>query len=88
MRTCLCCGDEVPLSDLVSERRDGTFSVETMSPSPGDMTVCLTCGHLMAFADDMSFRELSEEEIVSVAGDRRVLAIQRARAIIKRRKEQ
>lgn len=48
-------------------------------PTPGDITVCIYCGHIMAFADDLSFRELTGEEIHDIAGDERILDIQRAR---------
>jgi hypothetical protein len=48
-------------------------------PSPGDITICLYCGHVMAFNDDMTIRELTSEEMHAVAGDPRVLAIQKAR---------
>jgi hypothetical protein len=40
-----------------------------LPPQPGDVTICLDCRHLMAYADDMSLRELTGEEIVEVAGD-------------------
>lgn len=49
------------------------------SPAPGDITICLCCGHLMAFADDLSPRALTDAEMVAIAGDRRVLAVQHAR---------
>jgi hypothetical protein len=49
------------------------------SPDPGDFTICIYCGHLMVFADDLTLRELTEDEMVDVAGDRRLLAVQRAR---------
>jgi hypothetical protein len=49
-------------------------------PSPGDVTVCMYCGHIMAFAKDLSLRDLTTDEMVEVAGDPRVIAIQKARA--------
>jgi hypothetical protein len=36
----------------------------------------------MAFADDLTFRDLTDHEINEIAGDRRVLAVQLALAII------
>jgi hypothetical protein len=50
-------------------------------PHAGAITLCVKCGHLMAYTWDMSLRELTDEEIVDIAGDERVLAIQRARAV-------
>ena len=51
-------------------------------PNTGDITICLSCGHLMAFADDLSFRALTCEEMIVTAGDRRILDIQHARGLI------
>ena len=38
-------------------------------PSPGDITICMDCRHLCAFAEDMSLGELTDDEVVAVAGD-------------------
>jgi hypothetical protein len=40
----------------------GSFA-EGITPDPGDLTICLYCGHFMAFDDDLSFRELTPEEM-------------------------
>jgi hypothetical protein len=49
-------------------------------PRPGNISICLCCGHVMAYADPpTSFRELNDEEMRDVAGDKTILAIQRAR---------
>jgi hypothetical protein len=59
---------------------DGATSVDAdAKPGPGDITVCLYCGHIMAFAADLSLRELTDDEMRKVAGDKRILAIQWAR---------
>jgi hypothetical protein len=31
-------------------------------PKPEDLSVCIGCGYVMVYAEDMSFRELSESE--------------------------
>jgi len=49
-------------------------------PEPGDFTVCLQCGHIMTFADDLTLRDLTDEEVIRAAGDKRLIAIQDARA--------
>jgi hypothetical protein len=67
---CLSCGR---MSDVASS----VFSES--APSPGDFTICLYCGHVMAFGDDLGFRALTGAEMISVAGDVRVLKIQAAR---------
>jgi hypothetical protein len=43
------------------------------APSPGDITICFGCHHLMAFADDMTFRELTPDEMIEVAGEPAIL---------------
>jgi hypothetical protein len=59
---------------------DATTSMDGgWTPKSGDITICLYCGHLMAFDDQLSFRGLTDEEMKSIAGDPRVLAIQKAR---------
>lgn len=59
---------------------DGATSVDCDAPpDPGDMTVCIYCGHLMAFNEDLQLRDLTPAEQINVAGDERILAIQGAR---------
>ena len=53
------------------------------TPKPGDITLCIYCGHLMAFADDLTLRDLTGEEMHAIAGDRRIIAIQKARKALK-----
>lgn len=48
-------------------------------PSAGDATVCLGCGHIMIYAADLSLRDPTEEEMAEIAGDRRILAINKWR---------
>ena len=49
-------------------------------PDPGDISICLMCGHIMAFADDLTFRPLTDAEMIDIAGDPKIVAMQRARA--------
>lgn len=48
-------------------------------PVPGDIMICLTCGHIAAYGDDMKIRELTEREQIEIAGDKDVLLAQRMR---------
>lgn len=67
---CLSCGKKL----------DGCTSVACDAmPSPGDVTICITCGHIMAFGDDLTLRELTDAEMYEIAGDERILAVQAAR---------
>jgi len=70
---CLACGDQMDSANCVDENIDD-------APSPGDITVCLHCGHVMAFDDELKLRELNAQEAYEIAGDKRILAIQATRA--------
>lgn len=48
------------------------------APSPGDFTVCVDCGYVMVFADDLSFRELTHEELLEANDDPDVRMVVRA----------
>jgi hypothetical protein len=73
---CLSCGKML----------DGCTAVDADGgPCPGDFTVCISCGHLMAFADDLTLRELTSEEMHAIAGDKRIIAVQQARKALKER---
>ena len=62
---------------------DTAFSVGgDNAPSPGAITLCIECGHIMAFADDLTLRNLTSEEIHAVAGDPRLLAVQHVRKVV------
>jgi hypothetical protein len=70
MSACLGCG----------KRMDGASAVDHRgAPAPGHFTICMGCGHLMAFAGDMRLRDLTDAEMIEIAGDPRVIAVQRAR---------
>ena len=45
-------------------------------PRPGNITICFYCGHIMAFAKDMSLRSLTDAEIHDVAGNPLIIEIQ------------
>lgn len=49
-------------------------------PNPGEFTVCMYCGHIMAFADDLTVRELTADEMIEAAAHPGILEIQKARA--------
>ena len=72
---CLDCGRKV---DAATFAQAGPIA----APEPNDITLCLHCGHLMAFADDLTLRELTDAEIHEVAGDKRIIAVQKARGMV------
>ena len=59
-RRCLRCGRFQDSSTAVEGR---------VTPQPGDICVCFDCAHIMAYKDDLSFRELTDPERVRLAGD-------------------
>lgn len=65
---CLNCNEELGGS---TESR-----LRNIIPRPGSLSVCLYCGHLAIYADDMNLRELTGNEIVEVAGNEEVLRAQ------------
>lgn len=71
---CLSCGKEL---DAVTSVNDGD------TPGPGAVTVCLACGHIAIFADDLTLRAPTREEELGIAGNPDILAVQRARGMIK-----
>lgn len=56
------------------------------APSPGDFTVCIGCGHLHAYDDDMKLRELTTRELDGIDETDRIMLLQQARRRLERRK--
>jgi hypothetical protein len=48
-------------------------------PEPGNITICMYCGHVQAFDENLKLRDLTDEEIYDIAGDPRILRVQWAR---------
>ena len=71
---CLDCGYVVDAASAPGQK--------SAKPTPNDITVCLMCGHLMGFNKDMTVRPLTDAEMYEVAGDPRILKIQRARVAV------
>ena len=66
---------------------DGATTWDTESaPQAGDATVCCYCGHLMIFGDDLALRQPNDDEIVALAGDKRLLMAQKVTAAIREKK--
>lgn len=73
----------VPKSNCLNCRRelDAATNIDgkAVGVPPGSFTICVYCGHLMVYGDDSRLRELTDAEMIEVAGDPRLLAIQWAR---------
>jgi hypothetical protein len=63
---CLNCGS---INDALS-----AIAEEKVKPSPGDATICIKCGHLMIFDDNLQVRNPTSEELIELAGDIRLVA--------------
>jgi hypothetical protein len=50
-----------------------------ITPAPGDISICLGCGHVMAYDDDLMFRELTAKELLKVTCDPRVIEFNKLR---------
>lgn len=48
------------------------------APSPGDLVMCFVCYRIMAFAEDMTFRELTPLEMVNASRDPRMQLVRGA----------
>jgi hypothetical protein len=72
MNTCLSCGIQANAATSVGY-------APNKKPTPGDVTVCFKCGHIMLFGDKLELREPTAKEAYAIAGDKRILAIQHAR---------
>jgi hypothetical protein len=71
-----------------SEVLDMATSVEhEVEPHEGAIAVCGACGHVMAFDPQLKFRELTDEEILAVAGSKDLLATQKVAEFVKLEKE-
>lgn len=58
---------------------DGATNVtSSQGPKDGDLTICIYCGHLMAFTADLALRELNAEEQAWCEGSPVVRASQEA----------
>lgn len=75
---CLKCGEPNDAASGVVDKH----ARNTIKPRPGDVTLCMNCGHLMMFTNDLSFRELTKEEQKHAATDRRLITTRAALALI------
>jgi hypothetical protein len=58
---------------------DGATSIgHTHKPRAGAIAICMKCGHIQAMGSDLQFRPLTDEEMVDVAGDERIIKVQKA----------
>jgi hypothetical protein len=72
--SCLCCGE-------VLDAATGIHSFD--SPSPGSLSVCLYCGAVTLYGDDLRLRPLTAAEVEELKADAETMAtIRRATGLI------
>jgi hypothetical protein len=81
INSCLSCG-------YVSDGASTPDGREARGPKPGDFTVCLMCGHLAVYDRYLKFRQPNDEEMLAIAGDKRLLDLQWARGEVMKRQSQ
>ena len=69
---CTGCGELV--NDATSVDKDGA------APGGGDVTICIFCGHVMIYNDDLSMREPTGDEMRELFNDPRIVEASRMRA--------
>jgi hypothetical protein len=72
---CLNCGKIINAAAQMAAADD-----KDAAPHPGAVALCLGCGHVMIYADDLSLRELTDAEQVEIAGDPRIVKFNTIRA--------
>jgi hypothetical protein len=64
---------------------DGAFGFENNDvPEPGDASICAYCGGIFIFDQNLELREPQGNEFNQLAGDRRILKVQKLLAEVKR----
>lgn len=59
MDTCPSCGRVMDAATVADSNRPA-------SPTPGDLSVCIGCGDYLVYKDDLSLRQMTEEESKSL----------------------
>lgn len=76
---CTNCGKILDMVSVVDEKIGKTV------PRKGDITICIKCGHVMVFCKHMKLRNPTGEEILKIAGDKRMVLLQQALSKLKGR---
>jgi hypothetical protein len=69
-QACLACGRMVDACTGIGNRHE---------PKAGDISICLYCGDIAAYGPGMRLRPLTDAEMHDIAGDRTIIAAQKAR---------
>lgn len=72
---CLACGDVLQATSEVTTSK-------ARMPEPGNLSICLRCGHVAIFDKDLKLRNPTPEEQRKIDNDPRMPRIQRHRAAV------
>lgn len=61
---CLNCGRKISAAAPTPDFPDDS------APSPGDIAICLDCAHVHVYADDLTLRAPTDDEMTEIAGNR------------------
>ena len=71
VRICKSCGN----------LNDAATPIESYErPTSGDVSVCFKCGHITMFTDNLTLRELTDEEMLEIAHEPRIQKLNVLRA--------
>jgi hypothetical protein len=76
---CLNCGYACDRASGIVDRQ----APDQQRPEPGDFSLCINCGHLSVFADDLTLRPLTDAAILEAAGNPHFVAASTALAAVK-----
>ena len=55
-------------------------------PRPDDICLCFYCGHIMAYDEQMQLRNLTDAEVISAAGNQKLVKVSNALSIMRKRR--
>lgn len=61
---CPHCGKKLDMSTGIGKEESDDLLDESLTPKPGDMSVCAYCSEVNTFDDEMQLRVATAEEIV------------------------
>lgn len=80
---CPNCGEINDAASAVTERIIG--GNPKIKPKPGDLSICINCGHFCIFDNKLKLRDMNEDEKKFWAGNEKLIAVSKALAELKKR---
>jgi hypothetical protein len=72
---CLNCGYPIDAASAMDKEKG---LLDNIVPKEGDISICMKCSHMMAFRKNGQLRPLTDQEMLKIAGDPRILLLQKA----------